>query len=238
MSASSLIGAIPWTTILSSGVTGVVLGAWLNHVFAARREAAKDARELQRDRERDERDRQRELERESRERQREDECQKAARDQERAIVNAELLERIRSHCAALRPWLIQTNPQTPGWNAANQELFSRADTDRVRQALGEQYLDLLDAIRYETKSIWIQQKMQDEVLPKIFDANKQRLPYADVEEYYFHGQSLQNVADVLAHYAPLISAFGDSGFGDEIRHAAESGHARAMMMLSRDPTQL
>jgi len=184
-----------------------------------------------------ERDRQRELEREDRERQREKEREQAARNQERAIVNAELVERIRSHCAKLRPWLIQMNPQTPGWNAANQELLSRADNDRVRSALGEQYLELMDAIRYESKSIWIQQKMQDEALAKIFDANQERLPHADVEEHYFRGQSLQNVADVLARYAPLISAFGDPEYGEEIRHAAETFHAHAMMMLSRDPTR-
>ncbi len=238
MSASSLLAAVPWSTILSSGVIGIALGAWLNHGFAARREAAKDLRERQRDRERDERDRQRELEREDRERQREKEREKAASDQERAVVNAELVERIRSHCAALRPWLIQTNPQTPGWNAANQELLSRADSDRVRRALGEQYLDLMDAIRYESKSILIQQKMQDEAVTKILDANQERLPHADIEEHYFRAQSLENVADVLARYAPLISAFGDPEYGEEIRHAAETGRARAMMKLSRDPTSL
>ena len=79
--------------------------------------------------------------------------------------------------------------------------------------------------------------MQDEAFAKIFDANKERLPYADLEEKHFRANSLQNVADVLAHYAPLIVAFGDPQYGEEVRHAAETSHARAIRMLNHDPTR-
>jgi len=172
MSALSLFASFPWSAIFSTGVVGIAVGAWLNHVLAARREAAKDARERERDRERDERDRQRDLDREDRERQREQKREKEARDRERGIVDAELLESLRSHCGELRPWLIQMNPQTPGWYAANQDLLSRADNDRVRSALGEQYLDLMSAIRYETKSVWIQRKCKMRLSPRYLTQTK------------------------------------------------------------------
>lgn len=197
-----------WVSVLSALAVALIT-AWVTHRFTLTREREKDAREKKR-----------ELEREQRE-----------HDRDRAVVVADLLERLRAHCQELRPWILQKNPQTPGWHAANQELMRHVDNTDARRVLADIYPELMAAIRYEAKSIIIQQRQQEESIPKIFDERGGRLPRADVEEHHFRAYSLSNVADVLEQYAPIIGALGDEKYSREIGNTADNAHAIAHHMF-------
>jgi len=154
---------------------------------------------------------------------------------QRSIVATDLLARIRGHCSELRVWLLQANPQTPGWYAANQALLVRANERVVSDALHEEYPALLDTLRYETKSIVIQQQMQDEALPKIFAPDGTRLPRSDIEEDYYRAQSVANVADVIARYAPLVESYGDPIYAKELSATATTFRDQANDTFRRRP---
>ncbi len=218
------LDSIPWGAIASSGAVGAFLGAAVTHVLAARRDAQNDKRAHTRD-----------IEREQRDRDRADERLREDRVRQRSVVATDLLARIRGHCAEIRVWLLQQNPQTSAWYNANQSLLARANERVVSDGLHEEYPALMDALRYETKSIVIQQKMQDEALPKIFAPDGTRPPGSEIEEHYFRAQSVENVADVIDRYAPLVASYGDPDYAKELSAAAAAFRARAHDMLRRLP---
>jgi hypothetical protein len=215
---------IPWGPVLSSAIVGAIAAAAVTHYFAARRDAVNDARA-----------RNREIEHEQRERARDEERVSRDREREHAAVSADLLARIRGHCEELRPWLIQANPQTSPWYAANQALLTRASDRVVSDALQAEYPRLIDAIRYEQKSVVVQQKLQDEALPKIFTPQGARLPNADDEEHHFRALSIENVADVIGRYAPLVAEYGDPNYAAELSRTAQQFRQHAHEMLRRPP---
>ncbi len=174
--------AIPipiWVAII--GVLAAILTPLLNHYFTRRRDRAVA--------ERDDRLRSEEHER------------RAAR------VRADVLVRLRSHCANLQPLVERGAADADLWQAAHDALARRARDAEVIDALAGSYDGFMHAIHTEAVAI-----------------NTQRVRNGDTGDRGardLRASTSANVAGVIAAYVPYVRELGDPASAATFERSAE-----------------
>ena len=113
-----------------------------------------------------------------------------------ARVRADVLVRLRSHCANLQPLVQRGSVDADLWQAAHDALLRRARDAEVIDALGPTYHGFMQAIHNESVAINLQRAKNAEAASRGGGSE-------------LHDFSSDNVAGVLAGYATIVRALGD-----------------------------
>jgi hypothetical protein len=119
------------------------------------------------------------------------EQQRLTLEKQAALTYADLLARVRFHCATLRAAVGRGSIDLVAWRGAHDELLRRARQTDVISALGPKYVDFMDVLHGEGLAVSAQHA-----------SGSERQDDADL--------TVENVAAVVLAYAPFLRAFGES----------------------------
>lgn len=119
------------------------------------------------------------------------EQQRVALEKQAALTRADLLARVRFHCATLRAAVGRGTIDLIAWRGAHDELLRRARQTDVIAALGPKYIEFMNVLHSEGLAVSAQHGFGGDGSD---DANL----------------TVENVADVTLGYAPFLHAFGES----------------------------
>ncbi len=119
------------------------------------------------------------------------ERQRAELEKQARLTRADLLARVRFHCATLRAAVARGEIDLFAWRGAHAELLQRARQTDVIAALGPKYVEFMDVLHGEGLAVSAQHGSGS---AREDDANL----------------TVENVADVTLAYAPFLRAFGES----------------------------
>ncbi|MGP6159657.1 MAG: hypothetical protein ACLPYS_19530 [Vulcanimicrobiaceae bacterium] len=119
------------------------------------------------------------------------EQQKLALEKQTALTRADLLARVRFHCATLRAAVARGSIDLVAWRGAHDELLRRARQTDVIATLGPKYVEFMDVLHSEGLAVSVQRGSGND---REHDANL----------------TVENVADVALAYAPFLRTFGES----------------------------
>jgi uncharacterized membrane-anchored protein YhcB (DUF1043 family) len=152
-----------------------------------------------------------------------------------AITKADMLARLKTHCADLRPILLNPPIDPDRWQAAHDKLEARAQGADVIEALGAKYDSFMKAVHSEAKAILIQRNAKDRIEAYLHEHTDDRNPVRKWEINDFYDYTTENVADVIIAYAPFIDMLGDAETSNGLLKAASEMREVARLRRSQLP---
>ena len=151
----------------------------------------------------------------------------------RATAKADLLARLKTHCADLRPVLLQGVIDPDAWQAEHGKIEARAQESDVVEALGATYDSFMKAVHDETKAILSQRQANARIRAFLREHTDEGKPFRkrEIDDHYDY--TTENVADVVIAYAPFIRELGDAetagsllDVATQMREVARARHSR------------